>query len=121
MSKPSLNANTSKPSRDPGLQPERTGLAWSRTAFVVLINAVLIARSGLTHHELIVTAAGFLMLAAAAAMYVYGSVRTHHLARLDIPVTPSSVTAMRLLTALVILGSGAALYMAIGALAVRFL
>ncbi|MFT6925479.1 MAG: hypothetical protein ACJAZP_001059 [Psychromonas sp.] len=32
--------------RDIGLQPERTTLSWLRTVFVVLINALLVARVG---------------------------------------------------------------------------
>ncbi|EKS29164.1 DUF202 domain-containing protein [Afipia felis] len=35
-------------SRDPGLQPERTGLAWSRTGMLALIVACLSIRIGLT-------------------------------------------------------------------------
>lgn len=35
-------------SRDPGLQPERTGLAWSRTGLLALIVACLSIRIGLS-------------------------------------------------------------------------
>lgn len=33
--------------RDPGLQPERTALAWSRTMLLIAANAGLFVRSGL--------------------------------------------------------------------------
>lgn len=109
-------SNVDSAPRDPGLQPERTGLAWSRTAFVVLINAVLIARAGLMHHERIATAAGLLLFAAAAAMYLYAGRRTYHIGRLDTPVTPSSVTVMRLVAALVVLAAGAIIQLALARL-----
>ncbi len=35
------------PARDPGLQPERTALAWSRTMLLIAANAGLFVRSGL--------------------------------------------------------------------------
>lgn len=36
------------PSKDPGLQPERTGLAWSRTGFLAFVVACLSLRVGLS-------------------------------------------------------------------------
>ncbi|GAB2590879.1 hypothetical protein GCM10027168_25140 [Streptomyces capparidis] len=52
--------------RDPGLQPERTALAWQRTALAAAVAAVLLVRGGVTGHAPLETAAG--ILAAAVAL-----------------------------------------------------
>jgi hypothetical protein len=51
------------PSKDPGLQPERTGLAWSRTGFLALIVACLSLRIGV-HTEAVISLLVTLLLAA---------------------------------------------------------
>ncbi|HFK3156520.1 TPA: DUF202 domain-containing protein [Citrobacter sedlakii] len=38
--------------RDPGLQPERTALAWQRTVFSSLLFSLMACRSGVLHHSL---------------------------------------------------------------------
>lgn len=67
--------------RDPGLQPERTALAWSRSGLAVLVNAILVLRSGLEHESRLVTALGVALLLSAAVVTVYGTYRKRQLMR----------------------------------------
>jgi len=52
--------------RDPGLQAERTSLAWGRTALAASIAALLVTRDGFVSHQPALSVAGLLLLAAAA-------------------------------------------------------
>jgi len=72
-----MNANDGM--RDPGLQAERTALAWSRTALAVLANALLVLRSGWVSERITITAFGFVLLLAAAAIYLHGAWRRREL------------------------------------------
>lgn len=63
------------PPYDPGLQAERTALAWSRTAFAFLVNAVLWLRAGLADGDHALLLLGAVLLALAAVFHACGSRR----------------------------------------------
>ncbi|AHH19489.1 putative membrane protein [Nocardia nova SH22a] len=74
---------------DPGLQPERTALSWTRTALAVAANALLaVGRDLLTEpdrwHPLTVAAAAF-ALVTALAVWSTGRGRTRKLADDAVP------------------------------------
>lgn len=77
--------------RDPGLQPERTALAWSRTGFATFINALLALRSGWTMHSAPIMALGVLLLVSCAAAIAYGGVRRRRLSSAVAPLAPPAL------------------------------
>ncbi|MFF4343223.1 DUF202 domain-containing protein [Kitasatospora sp. NPDC001540] len=58
--------------RDPGLQPERTLLAWSRTALVLAADALLVLRTGYVHGLPGLAALGGVLAVAAFGLYAHG-------------------------------------------------
>ncbi len=68
------------PGRDPGLQGERTALAWTRTALVITVNALLALRSGLVSGELALIIVGIVLILAAIGAVLYGNARGRALA-----------------------------------------
>lgn len=73
---------------DPGLQTERTALAWTRTAFAIAVNAVLSMRAGFVAEEPSLVAVGALLFAAAGAAVAIGTVRRRQLAGRRLVITP---------------------------------
>lgn len=64
---------------DPGLQAQRTALAWHRTGLAVLVNALVILRSGVSTGQPLLTVLGALLLAGAAGVAAGGVWRSRAL------------------------------------------
>ncbi|HEX8886950.1 MAG TPA: DUF202 domain-containing protein [Noviherbaspirillum sp.] len=97
-------------SYDPGLQAERTALAWSRTAFAFLVNALLWLRAGLADDDSMLLLFGLALLALAAGFHICGRRRGRALmtgAR-PVPVHPALMRALALGAALACLLAAAA-------------
>ena len=91
--------------RDPGLQPERTALAWHRTAFTTLIFSLAAVRVAFSRGDIV---SGMLsgIGAILALMLVVISYRRQKTIVADSePTTPSSVLAKRLISAVLCLVS----------------
>jgi len=84
---------------DPGLQPERTALAWSRTAAGLLANALIVLRSGYVGGSHLVVALAMTLVVAAGATYVMGMTRRK---RLD-PCIAADAEELRRVTLMVVL------------------
>ncbi|MFT7053837.1 MAG: hypothetical protein ACJAU1_001394 [Psychromonas sp.] len=61
--------------RDIGLQPERTILSWLRTVFVVLINALLVARVGYSNENDFVFFTGIGLIFLTFSIYILSVTR----------------------------------------------
>ena len=69
------------PARDPGLQPERTALAWFRTGLSFLVNALLALKAGVQSGQPALVALGVSLLVASLGTAAVGSWREHRLLR----------------------------------------
>lgn len=97
---------------DPGLQPQRTALAWRRTAFAMFVNALLTIRSAANSGSRELFAMAALLAAASAALAFVGWWRQRVLLREAVPRSPS---------ALLMLSAGCCAGMASGAGAIGLL
>ena len=73
---------------DPGLQPERTALAWSRTALALAVNALLALRAGLIAGEPLLVTVGVVLFGTAGAAIVVATARRRQLSGDVLTITP---------------------------------
>jgi len=68
------HSQTSIP-RDPGLQPERTALAWKRTGLISFVNGVMAVRAGFIGDSHLALGLGILLLATSCLLIYFGHLR----------------------------------------------
>lgn len=88
--------------RDPGLQPQRTALAWARTGLAMIVNSLLVLRLGVNAADRPVEFLGIGFLAISAGVLMIGEIRRRQLARAH---TAASPRVVRICTLFVVLGS----------------
>jgi len=88
--------------RDPGLQAERTALAWNRTGLAVLVNALLAFRAGWGSDAPGVTGLAVALLFAAGAAFGFGAWRRHCLLGAGTRISPPAI-AIALAAAVILL------------------
>ena len=73
---------------DPGLQPQRTALAWSRTALAMIVNSLLVLRLGVNAADRLVEFLGIAFLAMSGGMLLVGEGRRRQLAKASARASP---------------------------------
>ena len=94
--------------RDAGLQPERTALAWRRTALAMLVNGALLARSSVKADSAVLFIVSIALVAASLSTFGIAAWRRSELLREHAPRAPHA-TLMLLLAAIVGVSTAAGL------------
>lgn len=94
--------------RDPGLQPERTVMAWNRTAATMAANAVVLLRLGLEPDARFLLLPGGLLSAFAVMLFATGRSRRNQL--LTVTAAAPSVRLLAAICACVLVAACAALW-----------
>ena len=94
--------------RDPGLQPERTELAWSRTALGIAVVAALVVRAGIMGNDQALLAAGVLVAVLSGTVMCAGYWRRRGLAQN--PPRSSPPALMLLLSGSIVFASACAVW-----------
>jgi len=77
----------------PGLQRERTAMAWTRTGLAVLANALIVLRAGSNERQVFVLALGCVLMVGAGAAFACAAWRGRRLAGGADPTTPLLLVA----------------------------
>lgn len=80
--------------RDPGLQPERTVLAWQRTSLSAVVTTALLLRVGLEHQQPFGLAAGICALVVAVLAWTGGRMVLRPVARRVVLKSAALVTCL---------------------------
>ncbi|HET8779556.1 MAG TPA: DUF202 domain-containing protein [Agromyces sp.] len=99
---------------DPGLQPERTALSWSRTALAIAVNALLSIRAGFVAGEPWLVAIGVLLFAASGAAVAIGTVRRRQLSGDQLVITPPTGALLGVAAATLIASAGGVASVVVG-------